>query len=442
MQKLIIKNARVVLPQGIEKTNLLIQDGKISEIGNVSEDNSRIIDAEGLLVFPGAIDGHVHFREPGPTHKENFKTGSIAAVFGGVTTIFEMPNTWPTTTDFDALENKRAIASKTSACNYGLFFGATPSNLDEAKKVENVAGLKIFMGCSTGDLLVYKEDDLEKIFSEYTGRICVHAEWEPRLNERKKAFKGQTSFDIHSKIRDVECATEAVRRAGTLAAKYGRHLHVLHLSARAELDVIGEIKATQTYKDSGAKITCEVCPHHLFFSTDDYAKYKGLVKMNPPVRSKEDVQAMWEGLGSGEIDMIATDHAPHTMEEKSQDYWDVPSGVPAVELMLPLLLNAVKSGKCTYENVANWVSHSPAKIYGLDRRGEIAVGNFADLVIVDPEKVLEVRNEDQKTKCAWSPWNGESLLGAPVTTIVNGTIVVENGKLVEEHAGMEVNFEG
>lgn len=435
-----IKNARVVLPQGIEKTNLSIEDGKILNIGELFQGEGKIIDAEGLLVFPGAIDGHVHFREPGPTHKENFKKGSIAAVFGGVTTIFEMPNTWPTTTDYDALEDKRAIASKTSACNYGLFFGATPSNLDEAKKVKNVSGLKIFMGCSTGDLLVYKEEDLEKIFSEYTGRICVHAEWEPRLNERKKAFADQTDFDIHSKIRDVECATEAVRRAGSLAAKYGRHLHILHLSTRAELDVIADLKATQAYKKSGAKITCEVCPHHLFFSKDDYEKYKGLIKMNPPVRFREDVQAMWDGLLSGEIDMIATDHAPHTLEEKNQGYWEVPSGVPAVELMLPLLLNAAKNGKCTYENVADWLSHSPAQIYGLEKRGEIRVGNFADLVLVDPEKVLEVRNEDQKTKCAWSPWNGESLIGVPITTIVNGKIVVENEKLVEEHAGMEVKF--
>ncbi len=440
MQKLIIKNARVVLPQGIEKTNLLIQDGKIASIGEVSSGEKRIIDAQGLMVFPGAIDGHVHFREPGPTHKENFKTGSIAAVFGGVTTIFEMPNTWPTTTDFEALEDKRAIASKTSACNYGLFFGATPTNLGEAQKVANVAGLKIFMGCSTGDLLVYKDADLEKIFSEYEGRICTHAEWEPRLNERKKEFAGQDSFDIHSKIRDVQCATEAVRRAGKLAAKYGRHLHILHLSSRAELDVIAEIKETQAYKDSGAKITCEVCPHHLFFSTDDYEKYKGLVKMNPPVRSKDDVQAMWDGLLSGEIDMVATDHAPHTMEEKTQGYWEVPSGVPAVELMLPLLLTAVASGKCTYENVADWVCHHPSQIYGLKNRGTIEIGKAADLVLVDPNKTLDVRNENQKTKCAWTPWNGQTLVGCPVMTIVNGRIVVEDRTLVEEQAGREVTF--
>lgn len=440
MQNYIIKNARVVLPQGIEKTSLEIRDGIIAGIGDFSDSESNIIDAEGLMVFPGAIDGHVHFREPGPTHKENFKTGSRAAVFGGVTTVFEMPNTWPTTTDFDALEDKRKIAAASSACNYGLFFGATPSNLDEANKVKNVAGLKIFMGCSTGDLLVYKEEDLEKIFSEYDGRICVHAEWEPRLNDRKKAFAGQDSFDIHSKIRDLVCATEAVRRAGTLAAKYGRHLHILHLSSRVELDIIAEIKATQTYKDSGAKITCEVCPHHLFFSTDDYEKYKGLVKMNPPVRCKEDVHAMWQGLKSGEIDMVATDHAPHTMEEKTQGYWDVPSGVPAVELMLPLLLHSAKHGKCTYENIANWVCHNPAQIYGLEKRGQIVVGHFADLVIVDPEKILRVKNEEQQTKCKWSPWNGSTLSGCPVMTIVNGKVVVENGELVEEHAGIEVNF--
>ncbi len=444
MQKIHFINARLLLPEGIKTSELVISQGKISAIGLglVSDSQTRTIDVNGCYIFPGSIDGHVHFREPGPTYKEDFGSGSRAALFGGVTTVFEMPNTWPTTTDRAALASKREIAESKSACNFGLFFGATPSNLDEANAVENVAGLKIFMGCSTGDLLVYKDEDLEKIFAGYSGRICVHAEWEPRLKERTAFYKdqGALAIDVHSKIRDVKCATEAIQRAGSLAVKYGRHLHILHLSSRAELDEIAALRALPSFKTSNAKITCEVCPHHLFFSTQDYEKHANLLKMNPPLRSPEDVEAMWKGLHSGEIDMIATDHAPHTWEEKNGDYWKVPSGIPAVELMLPLLLNAASEGKCTYENISKWLCENPALVYGLKDRGRIKEGKVADLVIVDPMWEHCVLNENQRSKCAWSPWAGKTLVGFPIMTIVNGQVCVENGKLIEDNLGREVTF--
>lgn len=444
MTTTIIRNATIFTANEEIEGDLRIEDGRIAEIGEVSGAGAEMeVDVDGLWLWPGAIDGHVHFREPGPTYKEDWTTGSRAAVAGGVTTVFEMPNTKPTTTTVERLDEKRAVAEAKSLCNFGLFFGANPANLEAARAATNVAGLKIFMGCSTGDLLVYEMEDLEKIFAEYPRRICVHAESELRLRERTEKFKDRMDdAAIHSIIRDNESAREAVEMAGSLAAKYGRDLHVLHLSTGVELDEIDKWRN----ENGEISITCEVCPHHLFLDTRDYDTFGTFVRMNPPLRSPEDVETMWMALNDGRIPMIATDHAPHTIDEKSKPYREAPSGVPGVETMLPLMLDAADRGLCDHRDVLDWLCHNPAQIYGMVDRGEIRVGAHADLVVIDPGMLRMIRNNEQFTKCAWTPWHEQETTGWPVLTFVNGEVVYQReddgvGQIVgEPGTGTEVAF--
>ncbi|MFW5966482.1 MAG: dihydroorotase [Persicimonas sp.] len=445
---LLIRDAVIHTPEETVEGDCLIEEGRIAEIGKVTGTADQIVEADGRWLWPGAIDAHVHFREPGPTHKEDWTSGSRAAVAGGVTTVFEMPNTKPTTTTVERLERKRAIAGQKSVCNFGLFFGAGPDNHDEIHKaqVRGVPGLKIFMGCSTGDLLVYREEDLDAVFAAWMGKVCVHAESELRLRERKEMFEGRTDPAVHSEIRDPESAVEAVSRACRLALDHGRDLHVLHLSTRDELDVIAEARQKVDEHGLASTITCEVCPHHLFLSTDAYEEWGTRVQMNPPLRDESQREAMWEALAAGEIDMIATDHAPHTPEEKDRDYGEAPSGVPGVETMLPMMLDAAHRGECSYGDVLEWLCHRPASIYGVAGRSRIEVGNHADLVLIDPDMQREVRDKDQFSRCGWTPWRGRALVGWPVMTLVDGHVAYRRdddgpGEIVAEPGlGCEVEF--
>lgn len=435
MTSTVLRNAVLFTPEGRIEGDLRIEDGHIADIGTVAAGDVEY-DLGGRWLWPGAVDGHVHFRDPGAPHKEDFGSGSAAAVSGGVTTVFDMPNTNPTTTTRARLEEKRAMAASKSHCNFGLFFGANPTNLDEARAVENVPGLKIFMGCSTGDLLVYEPEDLERIFAGYEGRICVHAESELRLREREARFATEDDPAIHSTIRDPEAAAEAVRMAATLAKKYDRRLHILHLSTQLELDVLAEV---------GGRTSCEVCPHHLFWDTSAYVEWGTFARMNPPLRGAEDRAAMWAALNEGTVDMIATDHAPHTVAEKSRPYRQAPSGVPGVETMLPMMLDAAHRGACTYEQVLEWLCHAPARLYGIEARHALVVGNWADMVVIDPNLERAVRDEDQFSRCKWSPWRGRTLRGWPVKTFVNGQLVfardgAERGSVRGEIRGREVAF--
>ncbi|MGM0555759.1 MAG: dihydroorotase, partial [Myxococcota bacterium] len=391
----IIRNAKMFTPGGVVEGDCLIEAGRIAKIGDVTGSADETIDAEGRWLWPGAIDGHVHFREPGPTHKEDWQTGSRAAVSGGVTTVFEMPNTKPTTTSVERLDQKRAIAGEKSVCNFGLFFGAGPDNHDEIRKAAGVPGLKIFMGCSTGDLLVYREEDLEEVFAAWYGKICVHAESELRLREREEQFADVDDPAVHSKIRDPESAREAVELACRLALDFGRDLHVLHLSTIDELEEVERARAHAEEHGLSSTITCEVCPHHLFLDTGSYEEWGTRVRMNPPLRGDEHRTEMWEALADGRIDMVATDHAPHTTEEKDRPYRDAPSGVPGVETMLPMMLDAASRGLCGPEDVLEWLCHAPARVYGMVERGSLEVGYHADLVLIDPEMKRTVRHEDQ-----------------------------------------------
>jgi dihydroorotase len=327
------------------------------------------------------------------------------------------------------------MALEKAHCNFGLFFGANPSNLDEARNADNVPGLKIFMGCSTGDLLVYERDDLERIFAGYEGRICVHAESELRLREREAVFADRDDVDVHSIIRDDVAAAEAVGMAADLAKQYDRHLHILHLSTQLELDVLSEV---------GANTTCEVCPHHLFWNTDTYDEWGTFARMNPPIRSEADRAEMWTALQDGRIDMVATDHAPHTIEEKSRPYRQAPSGVPGVETMLPMMLDAAARGVCTHEKALDWLCHAPARVYGIVDRHRLEVGNWPDLVVIDPKLRRTIRDEDQFSRCAWTPWRGRATRGWPTMTFVNGELAFsredDGPGRIHETRGVEVTF--
>ncbi|QDG51807.1 dihydroorotase [Persicimonas caeni] len=443
----VIRDVTIFTPDGRVEGDCLIENGRIAEIGEVTGTADTEIDGKGRWLWPGAIDGHVHFREPGPTYKEDWHTGSSAAVAGGVTTVFEMPNTKPTTTTVERLREKRALASEKTLCNFGLFFGAGPNNHDEIRKAQGVPGLKIFMGCSTGDLLVYREEDLDEVFAAWLGKVCVHAESELRLRERAEKFEGRDDPKVHSEIRDPRAAAEAVELATKLALDHGRDLHVLHLSTLDELEVLDAAREKAQEHGLNTRITCEVCPHHLFMNTDAYDEWGTRVRMNPPLRSEEHRKAMWEGLDEGAIQMIATDHAPHTIEEKDRPYREAPSGVPGVETMLPLMLDAAHRGECSYEDVLEWVCHAPAEIYGVVGRSKIEQGNHADLVLIDPKMTREVRDEDQFTKCQWTPWAGRELTGWPVLTLVNGEVAYRRdddgrGEVVGRVGmGVEVEFE-
>ena len=419
----LIQNGYIVNSKSISKSDILIKDGKIDSIGTLSEsDLYHVIDATDKYIFPGIIDPQVHFRDPGLTHKEDLRTGSMAAAAGGVTTFFEMPNTNPATTTIKKLNDKYDAASKKSLVNYSFFLGATADNMNEIKNLEGNCGLKIFMGSSTGDLLVDREEDLEKIFASCNRVIAVHAEDEQTLKESVKFAAGQ-NFSNHTKARPVEAAVKATKKAISLALKYKRKLHILHLSTAEEVEMIREHKST-------GLITCETTPQHLLMEAPDiYEKIGAFAQMNPPIRSKRHQEALWEGLLDGTINCIATDHAPHTLEEKKLPYGQAPSGMPGVETSLTLMLNEVSKGRLSLQQVAKWMSENPAKLYNIKDKGFIIEGYDADITIVDMNKEKIISNDSMQTKCGWTAFNGIKTKGWPITTIVNGNIVYENETL-------------
>jgi dihydroorotase len=426
----LIRGGRVVLPTGIVETNVLLRDGKIAAVdADQHSAADTVIDAAGLLVMPGAIDDQVHFREPGLTHKEDLTTGSAAAAAGGVTTYLEMPNTNPPATDQAAIELKYQRAAEVSYVNYGFYIGATETNVEDLAKATNVPGIKIFIGSSTGSLLVDSQEALERIFAETTLPICAHCEDETTVRRNKQRLGDNLTLADHSRIRDVEAALVATSRAVDLARRHQHRFHVLHVSTAAELPIL---------MNPEPYITAEICLHHVFFSTDDYARLGSLVQMNPSLKSPADARALWQALLRGRIQVIATDHAPHTLEEKSQPYPRSPSGLPAVENSLALMLDQAHRGNCTVEQIAHWMCDAPARVWGLVGKGRIEVGYDADLALVDLSLSKTITNESQFTKSRWSPWAGQTLTGWPVRTIVGGRTVFVDGKLLQEVRGSRV----
>jgi dihydroorotase len=438
-----IKNATLILPTGRVLGDLLIDGDKIAAIDPaVHSAAEETVDASGLYLIPGVVDDQVHFREPGLTHKEDLACASRACAKGGVTTFLEMPNTKPATITRELLEQKLALASRRSIVNYGFYMGATAShsaaanngssNIEELRAAQRTPGIKIFIGSSTGDLLVDGQDDLERIFAETSLPITAHCEDEATVRENARRYAGISDVSVHSQIRDHAAAIRATRRALDLAYRHHHRFHVLHVSTGAELAL---------FADHRNLITAEVCPHHLFFSVDDYARLGTRIQMNPSIKTREDNQQLWRGLLEGKVQVIATDHAPHTLQEKAAPYPQSPSGLPAVENSLALLLNQVVLGRCTLEQVVGWMCDAPARVWDMLGKGRIEVGYDADLVLVDLERTATIRDAEQLTKCGWSPWDGETLQGWPVRTWVMGREVFRDGVVDGSQPGREVQFD-
>ncbi len=453
MNEFVLIHGQVVTPEKIYKADVLVRDGAIVKIGENIGDSfeGKKYDLNGKYILPGLIDVHVHFRTPGLTQKEDWETGSKAALAGGVTTVLDMPNTVPPTTNQKTLDEKKMMVGEKSLVNYGFYLGATKENLAEIKNIKNVAGVKIYMGSSTGNLLVDDKEHLEKFMAESGKLLAIHAETESCILEGMKNHPDHHDPKVHSLIRSPECAEEAVSMALELSKKYNSRVHVCHASTKKELDVVrkfknaskleNQMKKNESHDEKdNSRVSVEVTPHHLFLNDTDYERYGNLIKVNPPLRSAQDQEALWQGIRDGLIDMVATDHAPHLMEEKRQEYDKVPSGVPGVQTMLPLLLNAVNEGKLSLEKVVELTSANPAKLFGMKGKGEIAVGMDADFAIVDMNLLEEVCHHYLWTKAHWSPFHGWFLKGWPVMTFVNGELMYEWRETFGKTLGKELQF--
>jgi dihydroorotase len=428
----LIKNATCVFPDNTSISNVVIEDAKIIDIAaSATTTADEVVDASGHYLIPGVIDDQVHFREPGLTHKEDLQTASHACAKGGVTSFFEMPNTKPATITVEKLHEKLAIGAEKSVVNYGFFIGATPDNVEELKKAKRTPGIKIFIGSSTGNLLVDEQSALETIFAETTLTICAHCEDESTVRANTDRLNGGSKYTDHSKIRDHAAALIATKRAIDLAVRHNHRFHVLHVSTADEIPVIAEHPEL---------ITAECCPHHLLFNIEDYERLGSLVQMNPSIKTREDCDALWQAMLDGTIEVLATDHAPHTSEEKNQPYPASPSGLPAVENSLSLMLNRVNQGLCTIENVVSWMCSAPARVWDVVNKGSIIEGYDADLVLVDLEQERLIRNEDQLTKCGWTPWHGTTVRGIPTRTWVMGQTVYADGQVQADVRGSEIQF--
>jgi len=435
LPSLLIRNCRAAREDGtVFDADVYCDKGVIERIEPaIDRAADESIDANGLLLLPGVIDPQVHFREPGKEHKEDLGSGSRAAAKGGVTSFLEMPNTDPPTVTQAALDDKLARAAAKCVVNYGFFIGATVDNLDAINHATPACGIKIFMGSSTGSLLVDRDEDLERIFANGTRLIAVHAEDEARIRARQRQFADRGDPAVHSEIRDNECARLATARALALSKKYRRRLHILHMSTHEEVELLR--------RDKPSWVTAEVIPNHLLLNVDDYARHGGLVQMNPPIREARDNAALWQGLHDGIVDFIATDHAPHTLEEKHRGYPQAPSGMPGVETSLPLMLTAYKDGRCTLAEIQKWMCWGPAQAYRIPNKGKIVEGWDADLTLVDMDSTRPVRDEDMLTKVRWSPFSGRELVGWPIYTIVGGAIAYDKGRIREGVRGKALQFQ-
>ncbi|MEH2421688.1 MAG: dihydroorotase [Nostoc sp.] len=434
-QILLIRRARIILPNGeLMIGDVLTRDRQIVEVApEISQTPLAIeIDAEGLTLLPGVIDPQVHFREPGLEHKEDLFTASCACAKGGVTSFLEMPNTRPLTTTQQALDDKLERASNKCLVNYGFFIGATAENLPDLLLAKPTPGIKIFMGSMHGQLLVDGETALSAIFAKGDRLIAVHAEDQARINQRRQEFANIHYPAIHSQIQDNQAALLATQLALKLSQKYQRRLHILHMSTAEEADLLRQHKPSW--------VTAEVTPQHLLLNTSAYEQIGTLAQMNPPLRSPHDNEVLWQALRDGVIDFIATDHAPHTLEEKAQEYPNSPSGMPGVETSLALMLTAAMQGQCTVAQVVNWMSKAVAVAYGIPNKGAIAPGYDADLVLVDLNIYRPVRREELLTKSRWSPFEGWNLTGWAKTTIVGGEIVYDKGQVNTQVRGQALTF--
>jgi len=433
MYDLIIKNGTLVNEGSIYESDVAIKGDRIEKISSsIDAEAKKIIDLDGKYILPGLIDDQVHFREPGLTHKGNIQSESRAGLAGGVTSYFEMPNVNPTTTNRKNLQAKFDLAATKSHANYSFYMGASNTNIDEIKQLDNTlaCGLKVFMGASTGDMLVDNQDTLEAIFREAPVNIVTHCEDTPTIIENEKAIIAQYGEDIdarfHPRIRDAASCLKSSQLAYDLATKHGSNLHILHLTTADEMKLFSEGEITDK------KITAEVCVHHLFFSEADYETRGNFIKCNPSVKSEQDRLALIDAVQKNKIDIIATDHAPHTLEEKQQPYLQAPSGLPLNQHSLLVLLDFYNKGIFTLEQIVQKTSHNIAERFQIKDRGYIREGSFADLAIVDLSANTLVTNENILYHCGWSPFMDYTFPAAVVHTIINGEIVFEDGVLKEQ----------
>lgn len=444
MSATLIKNATIINEGRSFKGSVLIKDQYVDgiyETDTVLPTADTIIDAEGLLLLPGVIDDQVHFREPGLTHKADIASESAAAVAGGVTSYMEMPNTNPQTTTITELENKFAIASQKSLANYSFFLGATNDNLDELLKADpaTVCGVKVFMGSSTGNMLVDDKKALERIFSEVRTLIATHCEDEATIRANMELYRSrygeEVPFSLHHEIRNAEACYKSSSMAVELAAKHNTRLHILHISTQKELSLFDNSKPIEE-----KNITSEVCVHHLWFTSDDYVSKGARIKWNPAVKTPADREALREALKNNRLDVVATDHAPHTLEEKSKTYFNAPSGGPLVQHSLPAMLQMSDQGIFSRELVVEKMCHAPAKLFRIDKRGFIRKGYYADLVLVQPGIEDIVSDSTVLYKCKWTPFDGQMFNNKVLTTWVNGHAVYNKGVINTAIKGKRLAF--
>lgn len=445
MNTVLIKNAKIVNEGKIVEGDVLIENEWIVEIAdNITpkSSNCQVIDAEGNYLMPGAIDDQVHFREPGLTHKGTIASESRAAVAGGITSFIEQPNTVPNAVTQELLEDKYQIAAKTSFANYSFMMGGTNDNLEEILKTNprNVAGLKLFLGSSTGNMLVDNQEALEKIFSSTKMLIAVHCEDEGTIRANLEHYKAEFGEDIpveyHHLIRSEEACYLSSSKAIELAKKTGARLHVFHLSTAKEMELF-----TNKIPLEEKQITAEVCIHHLWFTDADYKTKGNLIKWNPAVKTASDKDALWKALLDDRIDVIATDHAPHTLEEKQQVYTKAPSGGPLVQHAVVAMFEANHQGKISIEKIVEKMCHNPAKIFKIEKRGFIKEGYYADLVLVNPAMPWNVKRENILAQCGWSPFEGYNFKSRITHTFVNGNLVYQNFKVNEKPFGKRLLFD-
>jgi dihydroorotase len=432
---LILKNGTVHTPGGSERVDVGVRGGRIVAIGSALGDAGEVIDCTGLDVLPGCIDSQVHFREPGLEHKEDLESGSRAAVLGGITAVFEMPNTNPNTDTADRVQDKLKRAHHRMWCDHAFYVGATADNAEQLKELERIpgtSGVKIFMGASTGSLLVDDDNALSRVLASGTRRVAIHAEDEARMNARKD-LRVEGDPSSHPVWRDDESAMIATKRIIDLARKARRRIHILHVTTPAELEYIAK------HKDIA---TCEVTPQHLTLAAEDaYPRLGTYAQMNPPIRSGAHRDGLWHWLNQGVPDVLGSDHAPHTIEEKAKSYPASPSGMPGVQTLVPLLLNHVAEGRLSLRRFIELTSSGPQRVFGLVGKGRIALGYDADFTVVDLKKRWTVGSDWLASRCNWSPFEGMDLTGKAVGTIIRGQRVMWEDTLANEAVGEPVRFE-
>jgi len=431
---LVIKNGLCYIEGKLENIDLGLSGNKIKKIGKISLNSTKVFDASNKIVLPGVIDTQVHFREPGSTKAEDLETGSKAAVLGGVTSVFEMPNTNPPTSSIAEFNKKLDLAKNRMHCNYAFYFGATSNNTNELSKLKNLkgcCGVKLFAGSSTGKLLVDKESDIEKVISSSDKIVSIHSEDEEILNLRKKFIK-DGDVKSHPDWRNSECAMSSTRRVVKIAERYNKQIHVLHITTKEEVEFLAMHKKNVTF---------EITPQHLTLHAPNcYENLGTYAQMNPPIRSKEHQDKLWIAVKNSIVDVLGSDHAPHLKEDKNKPYPKSPSGMPGVQTILPIMLDHVNKKNLSLNQLIKLVCENPCKIFGIKNKGYIKEGFDADLSIIDLNKERVIKNDWIASKCGWTPFNNYKVKGFPLATIVNGNIVMSEGKVVSKASGEPLNF--